>query len=262
MLVLWMAACGSKAPTLATEPDAKATEAVARSLCDLVKGAGHRCTVRTRQAVIDDDQVIGVEVFVDQVEDTLGQIAVTGRARIAVREQTVQTRFDLLGWGEEEAYERGVHLWAVLTGAPIVDWALASEPRPALAALYRGTGDWIAQPPPEVGPFKALEGWTLLQGVHAALPHRKIVAALAPAVGDLAGDAPHLVEIRASGDVGEQVFTCHLNGAEAVDLCSAARTAPWPAGVGWELRQAYLLVPAATAPEVPIPPPAEAPPGE
>lgn len=264
MLVMMLVACGSQAPTRATEPDPKATEAVVNAVCDLVKGAGHKCTVRTRQAVIDDDQVIGVEVFLDDVEDTLGQITVAGRTQVGVRGQQIVSRFDMVGWGEEEAYKRGVHLWAVLTGAPIVDWALSSEPRPALRALYRGQKGWFPIPPAEVGSFRALEGWTLLQGVHAPIDHPRVAASLAGAVGGLDASQPHLVELRASGDVGEQVFTCHVDGEPAPGVCTAAKAAPWPAGVGWELRQSYLLVPPDTAPEVPIPPPEapEAPAGE
>ena len=151
------------------------------------------------------------------------------------------SRFDLVGFGKEDTYKRGVHLWAVLNGAPQIDWILQDPARPALAALYRQDKNWSVQAAPTVSGLRALEGWTLLRGVHTQLDHPSIVATFS-GLG-LTADAPHTVELRAAADLGEQVFTCFVDGEPSEALCSAAKAAPWPKGTGWELRQTYLMVP-------------------
>lgn len=257
LIPMILLACGERAPPIATEPDARATDAVIKALCDLVKGAGHTCEPRTRQLAIDGSSLLTVEVFVDEVEDTLGQIAVSGRARLTGRDQALTSRFDLMGWGEDEAYKRGVHLWAVLTGAPAVDWFLADASRPALSALHHGKADWAPAAAPQVGAFQAIEGWTFLPGAPQDLDHAAIIATFEGAVSGLAPDLPHTVEIRAAADLGKQAFSCHVDAAPADALCAAAREAPWPSGVGWELRQTYVLVPKAEFPDAVPAPPAE-----
>ena len=248
MLLLSLFACGGSPSGPATEPDNDATEAIVKALCDLAKGAGHACSPRTRQIALDKDKLVTVEAFIDEADDTLGQITIHGRARLTYNGQSLTSRFDLSGFGENEAYKRGVHLWAVLTGTPMIDWILGDPARPALTALYRDSKTWTQPASAPVGGFTALEGWTLLQGVHKDLEHSEIVPLFAPVVQGFDAAKPHIIELKAASDLGKQVFTCHVNGEPAERLCDTISSGPWPKGVGWELRQTYVLVPKDTFP--------------
>ncbi|HHO50390.1 MAG TPA: hypothetical protein ENK18_05830 [Deltaproteobacteria bacterium] len=248
-VLLLLAACGDKPPPRATEPDPRSSELLAGALCKLSEGAGHDCSQQGAQVMIEG-KTLSVDSFLDREEETLGQFTFDGRARITVSDGAVlTTRFQHYGWGREEAFDKGVHYWAVLSGAPIIDWVLADPSRPALRALERGQPLLAHQIP--VGPFRALRGWTFLQGVKIELDHHEIVASLADTIQRLPADSPHTIDVRITSDMGEQVYTCHLDGEEAPQLCEAARRAPWPAGIGWELRQIYLLAPAASFPKAP-----------
>ncbi len=255
MILLSVLACGERAPERATEPHSAATEAVVSAVCNLVKGAGHACAERTRQVVIDEAQPVTVEVYVDEEDDTLGQITLRGRVRLVSGEQAVWSRFDQSGWGASDAYDRAVHMWAVIVGAPLVDWLLRDPSRPALAALHRQTAGWVPPVPPPVGEFRALQGWTFQQAVTAELDHPALLAPLEGPLGALAAGEPHVVDVRISSDLGEQVFDCYVGAEPSPSVCEAAPKGPWPAGVGWALRQAYVLVPKGALPPAPPRPP-------
>ena len=252
MMLLTLLACGAKDRGPATEPDPVATTLVVEALCKLVEGASHDCAAADGSLRIDDAHDLSVAVFLDQTEETLGQFTFDGRAVVTTGDGVaITTRFQHYGWGADEAFAKGVHYWAVLAGAPIIDWVLADARRPTLKALEGGQPAVIDQIP--VGGFKALRGWTFLQGVKVELPHAEILATLAPSLAALSADAPHTVDVKIASEMGAQVYTCHVDGAAAPEVCAAAESAPWPAGIGWELRQIYLL-----APSFPDPPPAEA----
>lgn len=255
-LLFLFTACSSAPPSLATEPDPSSSHMLAEALCKLVQGARHKCTLAGNRASIEGGRSLVVDAFLDHEEETLGQLTFDGRARITVEGgPSATTRFQHYGWGREEALEKGVHYWAVLHGSAIVDWVLADASRPALVALERGQPRLAHQV--SVGGFRALRGWTFLQGVKVELAHDEILAAMQDAVSPLAATEPHSVDVRITSEMGEQIFSCHVDGAEAPQLCALAQQGPWPAGIGWELRQSYLLVPEGAFPDPPPPEPEE-----
>jgi len=239
------AGCGGAGP--ATEPDPGASRAVAEALCDLARGGKSTCDRTGTKAVINGDG-LQVAVFLDTVEDRFGQYTFDGRA-VLTRDNgdVITTRYKHYGWGREEAIEKGTHYWAVLSGAAVVDWVLRDGSRPALRALesdeHPGVTQWRA------GDSRVLRGWTLLRGVVVVLDHPAIVASIAPHLKTLPPAAPHVVHIRIASELGEQEFTCHVDGQPDPALCAAAKAAPWPAGVGWELQQVYLAVPGDSFPD-------------
>ena len=246
-MMLWWAAwlgCGGGAPELATEPDRPATRALVDALCKLAEGARHSCERGTDKAVFDNTERIQVSAYIDREDEVLGQVTFEGRA-VVVRDggRTITTRFTHYGWGRAEALEKGVHHWAVISGAPIVDWILGEPSRPTLRALEKVEAPNASMVPPQAAGFRALRGWTLLQGVKVDLKHDELVKAFEGSLGELAPGAPHAVQIRIAFDMGEQVYRCFVDGVENEPLCAAAKQGPWPAGVGWELRQTYLMVP-------------------
>ncbi|MBX2796404.1 MAG: hypothetical protein KTR31_02005 [Myxococcales bacterium] len=241
--MLWfLTACSSPPQTPATEPDAAATRAVVDALCKVAEGASQPCERNAKSAVIEGAESLSVAAYLDKQEETLGQFTFEGRAVLGRADGTqMVTRFSHFGWGRAEAFEKGVHYWAVLSATPIVDWVLRDPERPALAALHRGSelGDGVLPAPP----FQALRGWTFLQGVKVELKHAEILEAVRPSIAKLESTTPHTLEIRIASEMGSQVFSCHVDGQPAPEVCTLAKTAPWPAGIGWELRQGYLLVP-------------------
>jgi hypothetical protein len=256
MIPLVLLACsGSDEPKLAEAPDPEASRALAASLCKLVEGAGHDCEQKGAEAVIDGKDSLKVEAWLDGAKEEFGQFTFDGRATVARADGTaVTTRFQHYGWGKVEALDHGTQYWAVLSGVGIVDWVLKDPKRPALRSLEHDDMPPVTHWP--LGAFRALRGWTLLRGVKVDLDHQAILAALRPRLEALDASAPHTAHVRIASDLGEQVFTCHVDGVAAPELCEAAKGYAWPAGIGWELQQVYVLVPAASFPEAP-PEPAE-----
>lgn len=256
-LFFWLAACGGDAPPArATRADPIATPATVDKLCRLFEGARVKCERAGTTAIPEGVGKIVVATFVDHQEETLGQFVFDGRVALTdERGRRFESPLHGYGWGREEAVERALHEWAVVSAVAPVDLWLGRPERPALAALEVQSGPG-GPGRAEIGPWVALRGWSLRRGVTHQIDHDALLAAFAPALDGLAADAPHTVHVELAQEGAEQKRTCALDGTDAPALCEAAGAYAWPAGLGWELRQEYLLVAPADAPPAPSEQPA------
>lgn len=255
IFVAWLGCAGEAPPARATRPDPIATPATVDKLCRLFEGARIRCERAGSTAVPDGIGKIVVATYVDRQEETLGQVTFSGRIALTdERGRRFESPLHGYGWGRDEAFERALHEWAVVSAVAPVDLWIGRPERPALAALEVQSGPG-GPTRAEVAGWVALRGWSLRRGVTHVVDHAALLSALAPALEGLDRAVPHTVRVALSQEGAAQSRRCDLDGADAPALCEAAGAYPWPAGLGWELRQEYLLVPPADAP----PPPSEEP---
>ncbi|MEN0066540.1 MAG: hypothetical protein AAGA48_30670 [Myxococcota bacterium] len=240
-MILWtLIACGSSAPKRAEAPDPKATLAVAEALCKVAQTAKHQCKLEGAEPVIDGTIRVRVRTYLDLVEEKFGLTTFEGRIAITPADRpTVTTHFRHYGMSHDEAMGKGVHMWAVVDAASIVDWILSDTARPALHGLYKQE-----TPPASVlrqGNAVVLPGWTYREGVQESPNHEALVKVMASHVPS---DGVHMVDLRIQPQNGRQERHCHVDGEPAEALCAALPTEAFPAGVGWGLKQAWLWAPA------------------
>ena len=240
MWLAWLPGCGWFAHTPPdTGPNPQATAAVAKALCKLAQGASLPCQTTDTTAILDGHAVEVAAAFVER-EEVLSQITFRGTITLRVSGEAQKTAWRGYGWGENEAIDRGVHEWALVSGTAFVDALLDPIGRPTLAAIEPELPQAIPTP---VAQFEATRGWTLWRGADVTLDHAILFAHATPTLGKLHAKTTHTLQIRIQPDNGKQQFACHLDGTPSAALCDAVRAYSWPDGFGWTFATAYTLVP-------------------
>lgn len=235
MIALLLAACSS-APTVPEGPDPEATAAAARNLCKIYQGAGAPCSI-DGSTVTADGMAIRVTARFDQLEERLGVTTFKGTVALATDGATWTTRMSGYGSGRQEALERGLHEWALLSATAFTDAVRGDASRKALRAVEPTIGHEI-----EVANGTAVwRGWTLQRPpLEGGLKHDELSRRFAPVLTKL-GPGPHMIRIEAARNLGELMLTCYADGALAPDVCDAVRSYHWPEIGGYEVRQSYAV---------------------
>jgi hypothetical protein len=217
-------------------PDPQATAAAAKNFCKIYQGAGLPCSIDNGVVTADGTEVAITAQF-DQLEERLGVTTFKGTVTLKAPDQTWVTRMSGYGSGRDEAIQRGMHEWALLSATAVSDAMRHDNTRPALRAveptigfevgLANGTAVW--------------RGWTLQRPpLEGGLNHTELTSRFAPVLTKL-GPGPHMIRIESARNLGELVLTCYVDGVQAADVCEAVRGYHWPDVGGYEVRQAYAV---------------------
>ncbi|NCG18575.1 MAG: hypothetical protein GWP91_06145 [Rhodobacterales bacterium] len=242
--ILMLTACSTEEP-LPTGPDPAATAIAADSVCQLLKGAGEKCTVK-QGTVSWKEQTIETTVVITFEEEKLGHSRFRGRVDLAKDGQTWSTPAWGFGAGRDESFKRGFHEWAVVSGVAIVDSWMDQEDRPALSALIPDASTPVGAT--QIGDFEVFRGFTLLRGEGQPvdpLDHTVIVGGLQPMAASLTAGEPHTLALHRVYDADGVHYTCHVDGEPNERLNEVAKAIDWPRAGSWEVKQTYILRPAA-----------------
>jgi len=241
-MVAWLWGCGGAQPE-APRPDPAIASAAAEAVCKLLEGARQSCEVASNQ-VTWGDRRLGLQAQLLTSDERFGQFSFESTVTLTEGDRVFSSRAVGFGGAKEVSVEKGLHEWAVVSGVAIVDALLEDPERPALKAL--DAQSVLPEGAGTLGEFKVLRGYSLIRGdkpPEEALSHGALLGALGAFVATLDATRPHVLSLhRVSGLDGDTV-SCWLDGASSAPLCEAASAMAWPAGVSWELKQTYVLLP-------------------
>jgi len=218
--------------------DADLAAEVAQTWCKLHKGAEASCAAEGATAKADAHAAT-FEVWVDRTEEKLGIYTVDARVELSVdgtAHPALTTPLRAYGGSRDEAVKRGLHEWAVVYGAALVDWTLASPERAALAALDKEHG----ATPRAVSGKEVYRGYTLVRGTEGRVDHAALLGVIGEDLSAL-GPGVHGLSVEILQEAGNATRTCTLDGESSGPLCRSAARYAWPGGAGTQIRQYWVV---------------------